>query len=82
MAANPNHGQYTNPWKMYLAGIWQGKKGRDVNTIFEQLGLPAPQHAFVIRGVNLRFYKVLAEILIFLDSYKNRFLGSEVRMFF
>ena len=74
--------KYSNPWKMYLAGVWQGQQGHEVCKKFEALGVPVPNHAYVIRGVNLRFYKVLVESLVFLDSYENRFLGSEVLMVF
>ena len=76
-------GQYSNPWKMYLAGVWSNLKGEQVIANFTKLGLPTPQHAFVIKGEGLDSKVLDSQILIFLDSQiliKNIFLGSQVRI--
>ncbi len=49
-AGSGGPGKYLNPWKMYVAGIWMSKVGKDVSEILGRLGFPPIQHAYVIKG--------------------------------
>ena len=42
--------QSLNPLKMYLAGVWPNLSGESMIANFATLDLPAPQHAYVIKG--------------------------------
>ena len=46
-------GKYTNPRKMYMAGVWSGVQGEEIVAAFRELNLPTPQHVRVIKGEGL-----------------------------
>ena len=46
-------GKYSNPLKMYLAGVWGNLKGLQINAAFEKCELATPQNSFVYKGEGL-----------------------------